>query len=237
MEYLTLHDIPQRHCNPVHSHRMTSQSSERPVGRMVAVCKLYSFVSTTPSDLPQLVLPPPVLLVSYAYATRSNNEAAQAQRPPLPLRGITLPDPPPVSLPTAPPPNPPGDSLFRTYLESQMNHESHKRKPDSQLDSTLANTLPCSEAVWDIYVDWCNAKTARQNHLQRSSPPLQPGETTFPGKLPSFDEVSTVRSLKLHYADPYSLSKQRLRGPHHTHHHGETCPQRTLRMCAHSSMM
>ncbi|UPX10603.1 homeodomain super, variant 2 [Ascochyta rabiei] len=36
MEYLTLQDIPHRHCNPVNSHRMASLSSERPVGHMAA---------------------------------------------------------------------------------------------------------------------------------------------------------------------------------------------------------
>lgn len=36
MEYLTLQDIPHRHCNPVHPHRMASQSSERPGTHMAA---------------------------------------------------------------------------------------------------------------------------------------------------------------------------------------------------------
>jgi hypothetical protein len=35
MEYLTLQDIPQRHCHPVHSHRM-SHSAERSLGNMAA---------------------------------------------------------------------------------------------------------------------------------------------------------------------------------------------------------
>ena len=31
--------------------------------------------------------------------------------------------------------------------------------------------------------------TESQNHHMRSSPPIQPGEQNFPGKLPSFSEV------------------------------------------------
>lgn len=51
MEYLTLHDIPQRHYNPTHSHRMASQPSERPMAQMAAVCEIFSF--DTPPYLPK----------------------------------------------------------------------------------------------------------------------------------------------------------------------------------------
>ncbi|KAJ4374738.1 homeodomain super [Neocucurbitaria cava] len=33
--------------------------------------------------------------------------------------------------------------------------------------------------------------TEEQNHQMRSSPPIQPGEANFPGKLPSFSEVGS----------------------------------------------
>ncbi|EFQ89405.1 hypothetical protein PTT_14339 [Pyrenophora teres f. teres 0-1] len=46
-----------------------------------------------------------------------------------------------------------------------------------------------SSAPWNIYL------TGSQNHHMRSSPPLQPGEQNFPGKLPSFSEfLHTTRT-------------------------------------------
>lgn len=183
MEYLTLQDIPQRHCNPVHSHRMASQSSERPVGHMAAVRDIFSFDSAPTSTASRLFLPPHQPRVSYAYASRSRRKVAQARHLPEELREIALPEPLLVSPPT--PPDPSGDVFFRNLLESEMDCD--------RLDKTLAATLPCRDVVvLNKYFEWCNTKTASQNHLQRSSPPLQPGEQNFPGKLPSFDEVSTV---------------------------------------------
>lgn len=48
MEYLTLQDIPHRHCNPLHAQRMAStHPSERPLGSMAAaVCDSYGTSSS-----------------------------------------------------------------------------------------------------------------------------------------------------------------------------------------------
>lgn len=57
MEYLTLQDIPHRHYNPVHSHSMaSSQSTERPMGSMVAA---VSETSTPSSSAESRRLPSP----------------------------------------------------------------------------------------------------------------------------------------------------------------------------------
>ena len=40
-----------------------------------------------------------------------------------------------------------------------------------------------------------NTLTESQNHHMRSSPPIQPGEQNFPGKLPSFSEVCGLAIL------------------------------------------
>ncbi|KAF1922797.1 uncharacterized protein M421DRAFT_349127 [Didymella exigua CBS 183.55] len=182
MEYLTLHDIPQRHCNPVHSHRMASQSDERPAAHMVAVCDIFSFDCTSTPGTVRLFLPPHTHRASYVFASRRRETAAQART--LPTREIVLPELSSVSPPT--PPYLPGTFPSHTFLEVEM--EKNKPGPDCTPDPTIAAALKCSDAVHDEYVDWCNTKTASQNHLQRSSPPLQPGEQNFPGKLPSFDE-------------------------------------------------
>lgn len=224
MEYLTLHDIPQRHCNPVQSHRMASQSSERPAAHMAAVCDIFSFHSTFDPEKRPLFLPP--------HSPRSSELSAQvsasrknAPKQHLPLREITLPELSPTS-----PSTPSGP---------------YRSRPLSSLDGTMGlHRLPdypsnkaCTLHDWNEYLDWCSTKTASQAHLQRSSPPLQPGEQNFPGKLPSFDEVSTIRKLTLHHANPCSSSKPQLKGPLPTHRQGETSPRRAPHMCALSLMM
>lgn len=233
MEYLTLQDIPHRHCNPVHSHRMASQSSERPVTHMAAVCDTYSSNSTPTFNPFRLFLPPHQPLVCYGYASCIDSlerAAAQANLPPKNLREIILPEPSqsPHLLPASTP-QLFEDDLFHGALEGDM--DPFKR------DYALHATRSCSPAGRERYISWYDTKITSQNHLQRSSPPLQPGEQNFPGKLPSFDEVSIVQKLRLCYANPCSSSKRPLREHHHTHHPEETSLRRTLRVCAHSLMM
>lgn len=187
MEYLTLQDIPHRNCNPVHSHRMASQSSERPVGHMAAVCG-YSSLSTPLPNPPNPLLPPVPYSLSYDYACRIESFQRAATRPIKSLRLITLPKPPAAARPTSKcmPRRFEGD-LFRYSLECDMD-------PLKRRDRGLSATRSSSPDSREAYTAWCMAKIRKQNHLQRSSPPLQPGEQNFPGKLPSFDEVSTVHN-------------------------------------------
>lgn len=185
MEYLTLHDIPHRHCNPVLSHRMASQSSERPVGHMAAVCP--DSLSYNPLSHPSHTSLPPVCnLIHYDYACRIESLERAAALPNRPLWGIILPATP--DSPRRPPPSSThrrleGD-LFRYSLECDMD----PLKRDYALSATRPESSPSKR---EEYITWCNTKIKLQNHLQRSSPPLQPGEQNFPGKLPSFDEVRT----------------------------------------------
>jgi hypothetical protein len=181
MEYLTLHDIPQRHCNPVHSHRMASQSGERPVAHMAAVCDIISFTSS--SDLEphtETVLLLPAHFPRCVVCSGSRKEAPQH----LPLKFITLPELSPASSSI------PSDSC--SFCRHSFPFD------DSMGLNNVPGHLPrpqdkgCTEAEHKGFLDWFLTKTATQEHLQRSSPPLQPGEQAFPGKLPSFNEVSTV---------------------------------------------
>lgn len=180
MEYLTLQDIPHRHCNPVHSHRMASQSSEMPVGHMAAVCDTYSSSSSPTPSPPHLLLPPHQPLVCYSYASRIDSlerAAAQSDIPPTQLRAITLPE-----LPNSPNPLPSSTLQlfecvpFRGSLESDMSPFKHNYA------SYAARA--CSPTARDNHISWYNTKTTPQSHLQRSSPPLQPGEQNFRGSFP-----------------------------------------------------
>lgn len=181
MEYLTLHDIPQRHCNPVHSHRMASQSSERPVAHMAAVCDIISFTSSSDPENPtERVLLLPAHFPRCVVCSGNRKEAPQH----LPLKFITLPklSPASSSIPSDPcsfcrPPSPFDDSMGLNNVPGHLPHPHSKGRTDAERDE---------------FRDWFRTKTASQDHLQRSSPPLQPGEQAFPGKLPSFNEVSTV---------------------------------------------
>ncbi|KAJ4984427.1 homeobox domain-containing protein [Stagonosporopsis vannaccii] len=176
MEYLTLQDIPRRHCSTVHSHKMAPQSSERSVGHMAAVCDIYSD-SPPSSSPPRLLLPPHQPHVCYAFASHLDSKAEQ----PLPsLKEISLPKhfkPPPHSTCIL---QEPGDDYFRVALEG----DADPSKPANLLSATQ----PGDHETLKQYVSWCDTKATMQTHLQRSSPPLQPGEQNFPGKLPSFDE-------------------------------------------------
>lgn len=229
MEYLTLQDIPHRHCNPVHSHTMASQSSERPVGHMAAVCE-YPSLSTPPPDSPTALFPPVPSPFSYDYACRIESLQRASEQPIRPLILITLPE-----ASTAPRPAPTcmhrrlqGD-LFRYSLECDM--DPLKR------DYDMSAICPSSPDSREAYTAWCKAKTRSQNHLQRSSPPLQPGEQNFPGKLPSFDEVSTAHDPFLSDTDLISSFRLPLRGHLHTRPHGEMILPRIPRMYAHSLTM
>lgn len=189
MEYLTLQDIPHRHCNPVHSHRMASQSSERPLGNMVAaVCKFFDSFKPLP-DSPLLFLPPIHHARRYDFA--SHIESTPDQN--IPLRNIILPELADVPRPTSIHTHRGFEcDLFRSSLKSDMDHTFHDY-------ASYANSAERSQSMRKRYYSWCNAKTKSQNQLQRSSPPLQPGEQNFPGKLPSFDEVGstheTIRAI------------------------------------------
>jgi hypothetical protein len=205
MEYLTLQDIPHRHCNPSHSHRMASQSSERPMGNPVAAVCEYSDLPALLLDVPTLFLPPVFLLPRYDYVCPTHS---------LQHRGAHR-------------------DLFRTSLESDMSPAIPKH-----ICGTLYSTR--SSKQQHDYSSGHNAdtKTKQQNHLQRSSPPYQPGEQNFPGKLPSFDEVGLSHITRLFGSlTVCSSCKPLLRGHHHTHHLEGMNPRRTLHACVHSSTM
>lgn len=204
---------------------MASQSSERP-GHMAAVRCIYSYPPESDSTPPSLLLPMHEPLVSYGYASRHDSierakVLARNSSGPQKLKEITLPirPPPPVS-PYTPEHQPRGDALFMSSLESDMNVWNHDDPP-------IRATRPGSSDEQYRYNDWAITKTDSQPHLQRNSPPLQPGEQNFPGKLPSFDEVSAS-----HISHPYgtncrSSSKQLSRGHHHTLPPGGMNLQRT----------
>lgn len=225
MEYLTLQDIPHRHCSTVHSHKMAPQSSERSAGHMAAVCNIYSSDSPLSSSPHHLLLPPHQPLVCYAYASpiASNNE----QQPPPALKEITLPELSKRLLPHHT--YAPQDTRDKYFLVS-LEGDADPSKPANLLSATQPGDLQ----ILTQHLSWYNAKTRMQTHLQRSSPPLQPGEQNFPGKLPSFDEVSIKRVLQLSHANFSSLFKQPSRGHHHTHLPGGMSLQKTPRACDHS---
>lgn len=238
MEYLTLQDIPHRHCNPVLSHRMASQSTERSVGHMAAVCNIYSSpepISTPHSTPPSFVLPLHQPLVCYGYASSIDSferATALARRSSSSheLKEITLPETlqSPLSFP-APEKQFPGVGNFLCALEGDMDVRKH--------GYPISITRECTPESRERYIFWCNTKTTSQSHLQRSSPPLQPGEQSFPGKLPSFDEVSTTQLLRFHNAYPGSSSKQQSKGHRRIHPLEEMIPLRTPHTFARSSMM
>jgi hypothetical protein len=229
MEYLTLQDIPHRHCNPVHSHRMASQSSERPGTHMAAVRCIYSYPPESDSTPSSLLLPMHEPLVSYGYASRHDSierakVLAMDSSGPQELKEITLPmHPPPPASPHTPEHQSRGDALFMSSLESDMNIWNHDDPP-------IRATRPGSSDEQHRYNDWAITKTESQPHLQRNSPPLQPGEQNFPGKLPSFDEVSASQTSHPYDTNDRSSSKQLSRGHHHTLPQGETSLQRTRPM-------
>lgn len=194
MEYLTLQDIPHRHCNPVHSHRMASQSSERPVGHMAAVCDTFSSHCPPSSTPPLALLPPHQPLIYYAYAPRDHRsierDLIERKGPPEPLQQIVLPRLLPSSspLPTSVPQDA-GDLEFRVALKGDTDPSKHVNLHSAHLEVDTRTKKH--------FLSWLDTKTSSQTHLQRNSPPLQPGEQNFPGKLPSFDEVSNSQSCGL----------------------------------------
>ena len=221
MEYLTLQDIPQRHCNTVHSHRMTSQSSERPVGHMAAVCSTSS--SSAPPPNTHCLLPPhhPI---PYGYVYRKQTLERVAAYPVFPpLKEIELP------APSISPPDPSAQTCPSS--ESSV----FCKMLDDDITKSQRTILPPPQFKED-HLSWVHTKTASQNHLQRSSPPLQPGEQqSFPGKLPSFNEVSTVAKLSHHCTNLCSSCIQPLKEHPHTHRHAEMTLQKTLPVCGPSS--
>ncbi|CAO2653905.1 Nn.00g106380.m01.CDS01 [Neocucurbitaria sp. VM-36] len=76
----------------------------------------------------------------------------------------------------------------------RMTSPDAARYADEQLDSTIPRTRDVNrEAPYLNSTD--STLTEEQNHQMRSSPPIQPGEQTFPGKLPSFSEfLNTTRA-------------------------------------------
>jgi hypothetical protein len=215
MEYLTLQDIPHRHCEPLHSHNMTSSHSvERGlVNMVVAVSEVKDSPSSplppaaAPSP-PRFLEPPTTLsaprpslpeLYSYHGDTSFTRESVSESHVPAPsLHYIQLYSPSvryqsakeverqqPVALPhhySYSNPQRTPSPMSRTPLSASPRARLQSSDEATEFRDTLttANTHTSSSTLTDS-----------QNHHMRSSPPIQPGEQNFPGKLPSFSEVRT----------------------------------------------
>lgn len=233
MEYLTLQDIPHRHCEPLHSRNMTSsRSAESSLANMVAAVShepASSISIAAPSAIsaplvlePALRAPSPALPGAFrasAYAPARGAKHAALPPPPPPH---PHPPHPPLPLPHFDPlhhPLGPGHGVMHQYsqdtvLPRSLSFPSRQRSPSplprrhlshyapttmmtttaaatrgpnqtASLDSTNAH----SPAGQQSSSQSSTSLTDVQNHHMRSSPPIQPGEQAFPGKLPSFSEV------------------------------------------------
>lgn len=241
MEYLTLQDIPHRHCDPLHSRRMTS--SQTSLGNMAAAVSEVngapsSFVSPSPSG--PTPLHPPIQRSSYASYRFGSHEqpcwrartSSQIERaPPLhhvQVLPVTAGDEEQISMAR-------GRSFSPLYLvrshalRRSASPELSRRPINPSYHSSLRRPSPATmrglpyqdthsyhqdltvnrEAPYQISES--NTLTDEQNHHMRSSPPIQPGEQNFPGKLPSFSEVSsfplTLSNLLISKVSPYHKSK------------------------------
>jgi hypothetical protein len=225
MEYLTLQDIPHSHCEPLHSRKMTSSHSvERPLANMVAAVSedndSPSSLPPAPSPPrflePALSAPRPSLPGAYSYygETPYCRESASEPHVPAPaLHHICL-QSPPVRHQSAK-----EDERQRPVALSQPYSYEDRRRTPSPMSRTRLSPSPrtrqrrlSSDEVKEVrgastpgyphastgtleLRDSSTTLTDSQNHHMRSSPPIQPGEQSFPGKLPSFSEVRNSSEL------------------------------------------
>jgi hypothetical protein len=207
---------------------MTSQSSERPLGNMVAAVSeddgsssassssLFVFSRTLP-----LPIQPPNALSRPSHDDPFRPRALDHERRQERASDFRKQDGPsyqhicPSS--TSPPHTTPIEE-FSPDVHSIACHRRYSYPPSAQLPSPALRTMSLSPSLRarlqqldpeDAQAACHLLASARtkpsqsheesqssshlttdQNHHMRSSPPIQPGEQNFPGKLPSFSEVS-----------------------------------------------
>jgi hypothetical protein len=221
MEYLTLQDIPHRHCEPLHSRKMTSSHSvERPLANMVAAVSevddslsspLPPVPALPPFLEPALSAPRPSLPGAYSYYGNTPSSRGSASEPHVPapsLHHIQL------RSHSVRCQSPQEDGRQQPVALSQPFHYEDRRRTSSPMSRTRLSPSPCTysrrlspDEVKEVRdttfppadtlastgkLELRNSSstlTDSQNHNMRSSPPIQPGEQAFPGKLPSFSEV------------------------------------------------
>lgn len=235
MEYLTLQDLPHRHCDPLHSRRMApSQSSERQLGNMAAaVSEAHTLsYSSSPSlsfstSSPPRLLHPPLLRGSLPGDFRLEQPTQRPWKASTAVQYTRAPQLCHIRLPPFPKSSESSLAKPRDRSRSPERAGSHllPRSPLGQLysvDLSRAPPSPCTHVrargpdpstvreehhameSAQVHVQVANkglhhltamdtTLTDAQNHHMRSSPPIQPGEQNYPGKLPSFSEVSSCR--------------------------------------------
>jgi hypothetical protein len=194
MEYLTLQDIPHRHREPLHSRKMnTSHSAESPLANMVAAVSHDSASSSSlasPSPLsaplflePALKAPSPALPdtfrtsgQAFARGDKAHGVMDQHNQDTMLPRSLAFPH----HQRHTSPPQPRRQSNLHSIITP------HPLEQDRSLDDSDA----CPRQSQRPPPHSSSTLTEPQNHHMRSSPPIQPGEQNFPGKLPSFSEVS-----------------------------------------------
>ena len=223
MEYLTLQDIPHRHCEPLHSHKMTSSHSvERPLANMVAA---VSEADDSPSSsLPSAPSPPrflepalsaprpslPELYFPHGEMSFSRGSVSGSHVPPLhhirllslPVRYQSLKEDERPQLVALSQPHPYEDRQRTLSPMSRAPLSPSLRARRQGASSDEAKEVRDAFASVDIHVtnrmleskNSSSTLTDSQNHHMRSSPPIQPGEQNFPGKLPSFSEVCNLKA-------------------------------------------
>jgi hypothetical protein len=227
MEYLTLQDIPHRHCEPLHSHKMTSSHSvERPLANMVAA---VSEINGSPSSLPSAPSPPrflepalsaprpslPELYSHHAEMSSSRGSVSASHVPPLHhIRLLSLPvgylspkeDKRPQLVALPPPhsyedrqrtPSPMSRAPLSPSLRARLQGASSDEAKEVRDGFATADTHATNRTLESKTSS--STLTDSQNHHMRSSPPIQPGEQNFPGKLPSFSEVCSLIAYTVLY--------------------------------------
>lgn len=134
MEYLSLQDIPHRHCDPAYSQRMASTHQSERSSASMAVAVSPSHTPSTAKHLP----PPPFLYPDHEFDVVYSD-----------------------------------DWTFNLYRARPRNAS---RYPSIHLQEQFTHDT--------------------QNHL-RSTPPMQTGDQSFPGRLPSFSEVGSLLLITL----------------------------------------
>jgi len=216
MEYLTLQDIPHRHCEPLHSRKMTSaHPAERPLANMVAAVSQEPESPSSlhePTPIPPRFLEPALHDPFRVHGQESATLRARASEP--------------FACPRAPAQyyghphfadalgeNARSLALPRSY-SLPTRRRSHSPEPRMLPASRLPTTTP-DTVDGDELRPSSTTLTESQNHHMRSSPPIQPGEQNFPGKLPSFSEVCPLPADVCHPQAIDFFSFSTLRGPPH----------------------